>query len=107
MVGEISTDEVKEKLEGGEEIQVIDIREEDDFAAGHIPGAENVPMSELPSRIDDVEWSDFIVVACPIGQSSVQAGRLIESYEGVDDEKTVVNMEGGYDAWDHELESER
>jgi rhodanese-related sulfurtransferase len=105
MVEEIPPEEVKAKLDAGAEIQVIDIRSQAAFDAGHVPGATNVPMRELPARIDDVEWSDDVVVVCPIGQSSVQAARLIGSFEGVDDAASVRSMAGGYDAWEWDLET--
>ncbi|MFB6092147.1 MAG: rhodanese-like domain-containing protein [Haloquadratum sp.] len=105
-VEEISPDEVKRKLDADEPVQVIDIRSPDQFAAGHIPGAENVPMHELPQRIEDVDWKDDVVVACPVGQSSVQAARLIESFEGIGEETRVRSMAGGYDAWEYDLEAE-
>jgi len=104
MVDEVTPEELHDRLESGDGPQIIDIRDPDDFAAGHIPGALNVPMSELPSRIDEIEWADDVVVACPIGQSSIQAARLIGSYEGVDDANSVRSMSGGYDAWEYELE---
>ena len=106
MVEEISTDDVKEKLDAGEEVQVVDIRSPEQFAAGHIPGATNIPMNELPTKVQEHDWGDDIVVACPIGQSSIQAARLLQSYEGVDGDASVASMAGGYDDWDHELESE-
>ncbi|QLG63689.1 rhodanese-like domain-containing protein [Halorarum salinum] len=106
MVEEITTEDVKAKVDAGEDVQIIDIRDPDQFAAGHVPGAVNVPMSELPSRVDEIEWGDDVVVACPIGQSSVQAARLIGSYEGVEDDDAVRSMAGGYDAWEYELESD-
>jgi thiosulfate/3-mercaptopyruvate sulfurtransferase len=104
MVDEVTTAELKDKLDAREPVQVIDIRPPAAFQQGHIPGAINVPMAELPSRVDEIDWADDIVVACPIGQSSVQAARLISSFEGVDDEATVRSMAGGYDAWTYELE---
>jgi rhodanese-related sulfurtransferase len=106
MVEEITPEELHERLESGDEPQIIDIRDPNSFAAGHIPGAVNVPMHELPSRIDEIEWADDVVVTCPIGQSSIQAARLIGSYEGVEDADAVRSMKGGYDAWEYELERE-
>lgn len=47
-----------------------------------------------------------MVCACPVGQSSVQAAMLIESYEGVDDDVVVASMAGGYEEWAFELEGE-
>ncbi|QCC49250.1 rhodanese-like domain-containing protein [Halobellus limi] len=105
-VDEISPEELKRKLDGDEPVQVIDIRSPAEFASGHVPGAENVPMHELPSRVDDIEWAEEVVVACPIGQSSIQAARLIGSYEGVGEETNVKSMAGGYQAWTYELEAD-
>jgi len=106
MVDEVTPEEVHERLESEDAPQVIDIRNEAEFEQGHIPGAINVPMTELPSRIDEIEWGDDVVVACPIGQSSIQAARLIGSYEDVEDAENVRSMSGGYQAWDYDLESE-
>lgn len=102
MVREVTPDELAEKLDDGD-VQIVDIRSPAEFDRGHVPGAINVPMGELPARIDEREWGDDVVVVCPIGQSSVQAARLIESYEAVDAD-SVASMEGGYDAWEYELE---
>lgn len=104
MVEEVTPEEVREKL-ADEGVQVVDIRSREAFEAGHVPGALSVPMPELPKRVDEIEWSDEVVVACPIGQSSVQAARLIGSYEGVEDPESVKSMAGGYDAWEYDLET--
>jgi rhodanese-related sulfurtransferase len=103
MVGEVTPDEVKAKLDDGT-TQIIDIRQPKEFEHAHIPGAINVPMTDLPKRIDEIEWSDDVTVVCPIGESSVQAARLIGSYEGADAD-AVKSMKGGYDEWEYELET--
>ncbi|MFA1610866.1 rhodanese-like domain-containing protein [Halobellus rubicundus] len=105
MVEEITTEELHERIESGDPPQIIDIRNPDQYERGHIPGAINVPMHELPGRIDEIDWGDDVVVACPIGQSSVQAARLIGSYEDVEDAANVRSMAGGYQAWEYDLES--
>lgn len=101
MVAEVTPEEVKSKLDDGA-TQLIDIRPEQEFETGHIPTAINLPMAELPSRVAEVDWADDITVVCPIGESSIQAARLIGSYEGVE-AATVSSMRGGYEAWEHEL----
>lgn len=101
MVEELTPEEVEDLPEGA---QIVDIRPPEEFERGHIPGAINVPLNELPSRIDEIEWSDYIVCACPIGQSSIQAANLIRSYEGVDDDAVVASMAGGYREWTGDLE---
>lgn len=102
MVDEIQPEDLKRSIDDGDAPQIIDIRNPRNFEEGHIPGAENVPFNKITESIDEYEWSDDIVVACPIGQSSQQAARLIESYEGFDGE--IANLEGGYRDWEYELE---
>lgn len=104
MVEEISPEELHERIAAGNPPQIIDIRPPAAFEQGHIPGAENVPMTELAARIDEIDWGDEIVVTCPIGQSSVQAARLIGSFEGVENADSVCSLAGGYEAWEYGLE---
>ena len=106
MVEELPPEEFRERLESGADVHVVDTRSPLAYADGHIPGAENVPYAELADRIADVEWGESVVLVCQEGISSVQAGRLLESYEGVDDDTEVASLAGGYDAWDGDLERE-
>lgn len=106
MVDEIAPEEVHEKLEDGGDVQVVDIRRPNQYEQGHIPEAENIPFPELPRQIDEHDWGDEIVVACAIGQSSQQAARMLESYEGVDESASVLNLAGGYRDWEFDLDAE-
>lgn len=103
MVSEVTPEDVKERLED-DHVQIVDTRQPEDYEAGHIPGAINIPLDELPKRVEEVDWGDDVVVACPIGQSSIQGARLIESYEGVEEDAEIASMAGGYAEWDYELE---
>lgn len=105
MVEEESPESLHERIEAGDDVQVVDIRSEREYAQGHVPGALHVPMSRFASEIEDHDWGEDIVVACPIGESSIQAARLLGSYEGVPDEARVASLEGGYRAWEHDLET--
>ena len=98
MDGEISTDEVHELLENGADVRIVDIRDPASFERGRIPDSENVPFAELPARIAEFEGDDRIVTVCPKGKSSVQAARLIGSYEGSADAR-VESMAGGLEEW--------
>lgn len=108
MSKEVDPEDVRDKLDAddGDHVQVVDIRSPEEFARGHIPGAINIPFVRLPQEIDRHEWNENIVVACPVGESSVQAARLIEAYEGVPDDACVASMRGGYAEWPYELELE-
>ena len=106
MVTELTPKEVHERVERGD-VRVVDTRPPAQYERGHIPGAINVPLQELPTRVSEIDWDDTdVVCACPIGQSSIQAAKLIASYENVDDDVTVASMEGGYREWEFDLETE-
>jgi thiosulfate sulfurtransferase len=96
MTGEIDPDEVKRRRS---DLDVVDIRDANAYADGHIPDAENVPLDELEDVVDAREWGDEVVVACYIGESSVQAARFVDHY--VDGE--VASMAGGYEEWDGDV----
>lgn len=106
MVREVTPEEIQSKLAEGEEVTVVDVRSPEQFAEGHVPDAVNLPLPELPRRVDERDWdAEEVVCVCPIGQSSIQAARLLGSYEGIDAED-VASMAGGYREWDGELESD-
>jgi len=103
MVEEISADELEDRLG---EAQVVDVREEHELAQTEgrvVPGSKHVPMSRLPAEMDQHDWEDEICIICRHGNSSVQAARLLMSYEGVSEDATVVSVAGGYLDYDGEL----
>ncbi|RLM97105.1 rhodanese-like domain-containing protein [Haloarcula sp. Atlit-7R] len=101
MDGEIDADELRSKLDE-ETVRVVDIRSPGAFERGHIPGSENVPFPSLVDEVERFEGDDEVVTVCPKGKSSVQAARLIASYEGFDGD--VVSFEPGLNGWDGPLE---
>ncbi|MFC4448827.1 rhodanese-like domain-containing protein [Halorussus aquaticus] len=103
MDAEISPEEVDELLDADEDVRVVDIRPEAEFDRGHIPGSENVPFHALADEIERFDGADRIVTVCPHGKASVQAARLVASYEGVSDDARVESMEGGLSKWEYGL----
>lgn len=84
---------------------VIDVREPDEYATGHAPGAVNLPLSELPDRIGEVPTGTPVHVICQAGGRSARATELL-SGNGVD----AINVDGGTKAWiqqGHPLETPR
>ncbi len=102
MDGEISPAEVETLLETGTPPRIVDIRSPAAFQRGHIPASENIPFPELPQRVSELEDADRIVTVCPHGHASIQAARLITSYEGTA-EARVESMHGGLTDWDGDL----
>lgn len=104
MDGEISPEEVERAFESDDPPRVVDIRSPAAYEQGHIPGSESVPFGDLPDRVESLSDADHIVTVCPHGKASVQAARLIGSYEGTADAR-IESMAGGLAEWPGELAS--
>jgi rhodanese-related sulfurtransferase len=73
---------------------VLDVREPDEYAAGHVPGAELVPLATVPLRLGELPVDRPVYVVCAVGARSAQAASFLAA-RGVD----AVNVEGGTQAW--------
>lgn len=78
-----------------DDVYLLDVREPDEWAAGHPPGAHHVPMMEIPARADEVPTDRDVVVVCRVGGRSAQvvAYLLQRGFEN------VYNLDGGMFAW--------
>ena len=99
----IDVHEAKQMIESGD-VQVIDSREPDEHADGHVPGSICIPhMATLP-RADELAKDRPILFFCKVGQRSAVAAEFAASL-GLTD---LYNVEGGHDAWSeagYELDS--
>jgi rhodanese-related sulfurtransferase len=75
---------------------LLDVREDDEWTAGHAPGALHVPMMEIPARADDVPTDRDIVVVCRVGARSAQVVAYLRQ-NGFD---RVTNLDGGMAEWE-------
>jgi len=80
-------------LAARENTPLIDVRERDEFAAGHVPGAVNIPMSEVGDRLDELPSEAFDVI-CQVGGRSARVVQALET-RGYD----VTNVDGGTGEW--------
>ncbi len=76
-------------------LHVLDVRRPAEYASGHVPGARNLPLSELRRRIGEVESDAPLAVICASGYRSAIAASLL-ARNGRDD---VMNVIGGTSAW--------
>jgi rhodanese-related sulfurtransferase len=74
---------------------VLDVRTEEEWAAGHAPGATLVPMMEIPARLAEVPRDHPVFVVCRVGQRSAQVVAYLAA-QGFDN---VVNVDGGMMEW--------
>jgi rhodanese-related sulfurtransferase len=74
---------------------LIDVREPDEYTAGHVPGAQLIPLGEVAERLHEVpETDDQVYVICAKGGRSYRAAEFYRS-QGID----AVNVAGGTGAW--------
>jgi len=74
---------------------VLDVREDEEWAAGHIDGAVHIPMGLVPSRLDELPEADPLYVMCRGGGRSARVAAWLNQ-NGYD----AVNVGGGLGAWD-------
>jgi len=82
-----------QQLHDRDGVPLIDVREEDEYAAGHVPGAVNLPMSKLGDLLDRLPAEPFDVIC----QAGGRSARVVEALEARGYEAT--NVEGGTGEW--------
>ncbi len=92
---QITIDQLKEKMKDVPNLQVIDVRRRGEYEAGHVPGAKNIPLSELSKNLDKIDKGRPTAIICASGyRSSISTYILKDS--GV---AYVYNTIGGTNAW--------
>ena len=93
----ITTDQLAKAIEAGEKLLVLDVREPDEFASGHIEGAVNLSVRQLPRRVGELphDKSLKIVAYCASGIRSAYATMFLRTY-GYEDVRTLAH---GVQAW--------
>ncbi len=81
--------------EVGDDAVVIDVREGEEWEAGHAPQARHIPMMQIPTRVDEVPRDRDVVVVCRVGARSAQVVAYLRA-QGYD---RVANLDGGMIAW--------
>ena len=92
MLTDVTVDDLDAARKAG--ATVVDVRESDEYAAGHVPGAQLLPLGVLPVRMQDLPRSEPVFVVCQSGGRSAQAAQLLDQ-AGLD----VRNVVGGTSAW--------
>lgn len=82
-----------QQLRDRDGVPLIDVREEDEYAAGHVPGAVNLPMSKIGDLLDQLPAEPFDVIC----QAGGRSARVVEALEARGYEAT--NVAGGTGEW--------
>jgi len=93
---DISVEELKSRMDQGEKLNIIDVRESWEYEEFNI-GAKNMPLSAFPSYLPELEKlkNEEVIVHCKMGGRSSQAAAFLDQ-QGF---KNVKNVTGGMDEW--------
>lgn len=92
MLTDVTTDQLDEVRSRG--ALILDVRESDEYAGGHVPTAQLLPLGVLPVRLQDLPGDEPAYVVCRSGGRSAQAAALLDK-AGLD----VRNVLGGTSGW--------
>ena len=94
-VPEVTVEELKARLDRKEKIFILDVREPHEYEVCRLPGSKLIPLGELPTKINELNPVDTIIVHCRAGVRSAQAVQVLQK-EGF---KNVASLAGGINAW--------
>lgn len=98
---EITAKELKERLDRGDDIQLIDVREPNEHETARIPGAVLIPLGEVVNRREEIDEERETVVHCKGG---VRSARAIEALTRAGHKGRLVNLKGGITAWSNDVD---
>jgi len=98
---EIDVYQLKTRLDAGEDLQLLDVREGWEVAIARLQGAVVIPMTELARRLQELDAKKPTVVYCHHGIRSLHAALALRS-RGFED---VRSLRGGIDRWSLEIDS--
>jgi rhodanese-related sulfurtransferase len=92
MAIEVTIEDLAQQLDNG--AYVLDVREDDEWASGHVPGATHIPLGQLEARIGEVEDGGRVWVICRSGVRSLKGADILFA-NGID----AVSVAGGTMGW--------
>ena len=98
---EITAAELKAKLDGGEDVQLIDVRQPDENAFARIEGSKLIPLGEVIARMSEIDATRETVIHCKMGGRSAKA---IEALQRSGFTGSLSNLLGGITARSNEVD---
>ncbi|WP_335871332.1 rhodanese-like domain-containing protein [Bacillus sp. 2205SS5-2] len=98
----ITPQELESKLKKGEELYIVDVREDEEVAEGMVKEAKHIPMGNIPESLDQFDKEKEYVFVCRSGRRSENVCYFMK-----DQGFKVVNMEGGMLEWAGETQQKR
>ena len=98
---EITPAELKQRLDKGDDIQIVDVREDNEVAIGRIPNSIHIPLGQILGRMNEIDPNRETVVHCKMGGRSARA---IEALQRTGFQGKLMNLKGGILRWSDEVD---
>ncbi|HEU4965289.1 MAG TPA: rhodanese-like domain-containing protein [Bacilli bacterium] len=98
-INQIDAAELKQLIDEKKNVTLIDVREPQEYEAGHIPGIPLIPMHQIPANLDKLDKDTEYVFVCRSGNRSQQVAHFLKA-KGFD---KVSNFYGGMLSWSYEI----
>jgi rhodanese-related sulfurtransferase len=98
---EITATELKQRLDRGEDIQIVDVREDNEVAIAKIPNSIHIPLAQVLNRMSEIDPGRETVVHCKMGGRSARA---IDALKRSGFSGNLTNLKGGIIAWSNEVD---
>ncbi|HEY1256283.1 MAG TPA: rhodanese-like domain-containing protein [Terracidiphilus sp.] len=98
-IPQLSAKELKLRIDAGEQVYILDVREPWEYTTAQI-GGKLIPMNEIPQRLAEIDREREVIVHCHHGIRSQRVAEFLQQ-SGF---PRVVNLAGGIDAWSREVD---
>ncbi|HEX8069684.1 MAG TPA: molybdopterin-synthase adenylyltransferase MoeB [Pyrinomonadaceae bacterium] len=98
---EITATELKQRLDRGDDIQVIDVREPNEYEIARLEGTKLIPLGQVVNRMEEIDPNRETVVHCKGG---VRSAKAIEALQRAGFKGRLVNLKGGITAWSNDVD---
>jgi rhodanese-related sulfurtransferase len=100
-MGEITATELKQRLDNGDDIQIVDVREANEVAVAKIPNTIHIPLAQVINRMSEIDPARETVVHCKMGGRSARA---IDALQRSGFTGKLLNLTGGITAWSNDVD---
>ena len=98
---EITPAELKQRLDKGDDIQIVDVREDNEVAFCRIPNSIHIPLGQVLNRMSEIDPSRETVVHCKMGGRSARA---IDAMQRSGFQGKLINLKGGIIGWSNDVD---
>jgi rhodanese-related sulfurtransferase len=98
---EITAGELKQKLDSGADVQIVDVREPNEVAIASIPNSIHIPLAQVINRMSEIDPNRDTVVHCKMGGRSARA---IQALKQAGFTGNLTNLKGGITAWSNDVD---